>query len=113
MYPSQVSDYANKEWSGLISSFYAPRWRLWLNRLRQDLALNRPYDAEAWRLQCLAFTYEWVGRRDGSSFPTEPKGDAVALSRAAFNKYVPIVLNAIAGHRANAAAAAAAAAAES
>ena len=23
---SEVSDYANREWGGLISGFYAPRW---------------------------------------------------------------------------------------
>lgn len=57
---SEVSDYANKEWSGLLSSFYLPRWRAWLARLEADLMLGRQYDAAAWRLEVLMMTYRWI-----------------------------------------------------
>lgn len=66
---SEVSDYASKEWSGLIASFYLPRWRAWLRRLEQDLLSGRAYDAAAWRLEVLMMTYRWIstGHADDSS----------------------------------------------
>jgi hypothetical protein len=77
---SEVSDYANKEWSGLIASFYLPRWQAWLARLEQDLLQGRPYDAAAWRLEVLMMTYRWIstGSTSGSSSQAEPMAvDAV------------------------------------
>ena len=32
-----LRDYAHKEWQGLLSDFYAPRWKAFFNHLRQDL----------------------------------------------------------------------------
>lgn len=62
---SEVSDYANRQWSGLIAGFYRPRWAVWLQRLRDSLASGAPYDAEAWRQQCLALTYGWIRQQSG------------------------------------------------
>ncbi|KAF8069596.1 hypothetical protein HT031_001713 [Scenedesmus sp. PABB004] len=112
---SEVSDYANKEWAGLISGFYAPRWASWLARLAVDLAAGRPYDAEAWRLEALALTAAWVdaGAADGGP-PAElalaPRGDAVALSTAAYERYGRLLAPGCSATAATAAAAAAAAA---
>ena len=32
-----LRDYAHKEWQGLLSDFYAPRWKAFFDHLRQDL----------------------------------------------------------------------------
>lgn len=86
---SEVSDYANKEWSGLISGFYVQRWRMWLDRLEEDLTSGYPYDMEGWRRACLDFVYRWV---DGTeTYPVKPSGNAVLLSRRMFEKYGPLV----------------------
>jgi len=61
-----------------VSTFYLPRWRLWLSRLAADLAGDRPYNAPAWRRQCLAFTAAWVA--DPTPLPTTPAGDPLATS---------------------------------
>lgn len=82
---SEVSDYANKEWAGLLSSFYRPRWQAWIARLQEDLALGRPYGREEWRLQCLRMVAEWTHRTD--QFPTAASGDPLALSKIMFQKY--------------------------
>jgi alpha-N-acetylglucosaminidase len=84
---SEVSDYANKEWSGLISGFYLPRWQAWLGRLEQDLLIGRSYDATAWRLEVLNMTYSWVQLEDGASLPAEPRGDPLTLARHAYEHY--------------------------
>jgi hypothetical protein len=63
------------------------RWALWLARLEADLAQGRRYDPEAWRMQSLNFTQEWAARTH-EVMPTEPAGDAVAVSRHLYEKYV-------------------------
>eukprot|EP00879_Flechtneria_rotunda_P012049 GHRR01012584.1.p1 GENE.GHRR01012584.1~~GHRR01012584.1.p1 ORF type:complete len:506 (+),score=227.61 GHRR01012584.1:2258-3775(+) len=109
---SEVSDYANKEWSGLVGTFYLPRWRAWLQRLETDLLLGRPYDAAAWRLEVLQMTYQWINTGSTVStssddgdwgmdareefeqllerypvLPQQPVGDAVQLSTVMYEHY--------------------------
>jgi hypothetical protein len=136
---SEVSDYANKEWNGLISTFYLPRWRAWLSRLEADLEAGRPYDAPAWRLDVLMMTYRWIatGSTDpvavgawGDGVPVQqqaaatataaadtpavalvPQGDPLALSKEAYERYGRLLAPGCAVTAATAAAATAAAAA--
>ena len=84
---SEVSDYANKEWSGLISGFYLPRWQAWLGRLEQDLLSGRQYDPTAWRLEVLNMTYSWIELEDGVSMAGEARGEPVTLARHAYDHY--------------------------
>jgi hypothetical protein len=140
---SEVSDYANKEWSGLIASFYLPRWQAWLARLEQDLLQARPYDAAAWRLEVLMMTYRWISSGSTRSMQPEPMavdaaagatadsdlvftagdapaiaelalvpcGDAVQMSKAAYERYGRLLAPGCSATAATAAAAVAAAAA--
>lgn len=106
-----MSDYANRAWAGLVSGFYAPRWRAWLARLAADLEGGAAYDAAAWRAECLVLTREWVAdsirgpRTRGAAsvagggaypcggpvaVPLAPAGDAVALAAAALERWGPL-----------------------
>ncbi|MEU3608667.1 alpha-N-acetylglucosaminidase [Streptomyces sp. NPDC035033] len=69
-----LHDYANREWSGLVSGFYAPRWSAYLDSLETSLVTGRAPAAIDW------FSWEnaWNLRRD--SYPVTPKGDPVALA---------------------------------
>eukprot|EP00884_Botryococcus_braunii_P010024 jgi/Botrbrau1/19022/Bobra.0100s0052.2 len=84
---SEIEDYANREQAGLVSSYYLRRWQLWASFLRKSLESGTPYDARAWREQVLAFSKAWA-HNTTETFPISPVGDAVAYSRALFNKYV-------------------------
>jgi hypothetical protein len=117
---SEVSDYANKEWAGLLRGFYLPRWAAWLQRLQDDLAQGRAYDAAAWRLEVLAMTYRWIAtgstQEQGAGVAEPPlllapQGDALVLSRQAYERYGVLLAPSRAVTDATAAAATAAAAA--
>ncbi|EIE20595.1 hypothetical protein COCSUDRAFT_37819 [Coccomyxa subellipsoidea C-169] len=84
---SEIEDYANREWAGLISSYYKPRWALWLLRLETDLAQGRRYDPEAWRMECLNFTLGWAYLRD--QLPLHPQGDTGGVSQRLYEVYGP------------------------
>ena len=45
-----LRDYAWKEWSGMLSGFYAKRWELFFQRQLEALQANRPFDQR--RLPC-------------------------------------------------------------
>ncbi len=61
------------------------RWALFVARLQANLRTSTAYDPEAWRLECLNFTLGWT--HGTQRFPTEPRGDTVAISARLFAKY--------------------------
>ncbi|MEU8523983.1 alpha-N-acetylglucosaminidase TIM-barrel domain-containing protein [Streptomyces sp. NPDC048629] len=69
-----LHDYANREWSGLVSDFYAPRWATYLDGLEESLVSGQPPAAIDW----FAWENAWNAKRD--SHPVEPHGDPVALA---------------------------------
>ncbi|GMH42712.1 hypothetical protein BSKO_10631 [Bryopsis sp. KO-2023] len=82
---TDLSDYANKQWGGLMSSFYRERWRMWLVRLMKDLTENRDYDKQQWTSEAVSFTIHWTQQTE--AFPTEPSGDLLQISKELFGKY--------------------------
>jgi Alpha-N-acetylglucosaminidase (NAGLU) C-terminal domain len=61
-----------------------------VDRLVDDLRRGRHYDALEWHGEVVSFTRRWTER--GEVFPTEPRGDAVDVSRDLFEKYAGRVL---------------------
>ncbi|NEV89585.1 alpha-N-acetylglucosaminidase [Streptomyces tendae] len=71
-----LRDYANREWSGLVSDFYAKRWTTYLDSLDTALVTGRPPAAVDW----FALENAWNQRHD--SYPLKPSGDPVATAAA-------------------------------
>ncbi|MER8089002.1 alpha-N-acetylglucosaminidase [Streptomyces sp. NPDC058316] len=69
-----LRDYANREWSGLVSDFYAERWTLYLDSLDTALTTGRPPAAIDW------FTRDNAWNLERKSYPVKPTGDPVALA---------------------------------
>ncbi|KAK9834371.1 hypothetical protein WJX84_011165 [Apatococcus fuscideae] len=82
---SDVHDYANKEWAGLMQSFYRSRWSIWLHRLEADLVRGKEYDAVAVQKDFLSFTTGWTHRQD-EEFSLEPSGNTVEISENLLTK---------------------------
>ncbi|MFI7121899.1 alpha-N-acetylglucosaminidase TIM-barrel domain-containing protein [Amycolatopsis sp. NPDC049868] len=43
-----VSDYANRDWHGLLSTYYIPRWRRYLDSVRRNVTDNEPIPKFDW-----------------------------------------------------------------
>lgn len=71
-----LRDYANREWSGLVSDFYAMRWTTYLDSLDTALVTGRPPAAIDW----FALENAWNQRHD--PYPDEPSGDAMTTATA-------------------------------
>jgi alpha-N-acetylglucosaminidase len=80
-----IDDYAHKEWSGMISGFYLPRWEKALDRAKKDLREGRAFDAGAFDVEIRPWMRQWSSERD--SYPDRPRGDSVEVARRLWKKY--------------------------
>src|SRR5690606_8153538 len=82
-----LMDYANREWAGLISTYYQPRWERYFAALDAKLASGTPVPSFNWR----QFGVEW-SKRTGDDFATTATGDPheVAARIAEFLDIEPV-----------------------
>ena len=57
-----LRDYAWKEWSGMLSGFYAKRWELFFQRQLESLQANRPFDEHACHGELLKLEDQWASQ---------------------------------------------------
>jgi len=72
----QINDYASKQWSGLVSSYYFARWNLFTEFLIHAKANNEPFDETGYQAALLRFEQSWNGET-GGGFPADPLGNTV------------------------------------
>jgi len=80
-----IRDYARREWSGMLTGFYLPRWQMFLDALEQSLAAGEPFDGAAFARRLLQWEDGWANRSD--AYPTEPRGDSVAVAHRLWKTY--------------------------
>jgi len=69
-----LHEYGNRDWSGLLSSYYAPRWQLYFDSLETALKTHTEPKPIDW------YTFGDNWNRSTQRFPSEPKGDPYAAS---------------------------------
>jgi alpha-N-acetylglucosaminidase len=78
-----LNDYAWKGWTGLITDFYIPRWRLFFDKLKRSEP-GKPFDWK-WKAFIAHWEEQWTKQTDP---PREMKaGDTIAIARELFTKY--------------------------
>ncbi|KAK3031104.1 hypothetical protein RJ639_036844 [Escallonia herrerae] len=82
---SQLHDYANKFWSGLLEGYYLPRASMYFNRLSKSLRENEDFELEEWRKEWIAFSNKWQAGTE--LYAVKAQGDALALSSELYKKY--------------------------
>lgn len=80
-----INDYARRQWAGMLNGYYAPRWKRFLDAALASLRDNKPLDSKQYNAELLKWTAQWSDRRE--SFPTEPRGDSIAVARKLWAKY--------------------------
>ncbi|KAE8679830.1 Detected protein of confused Function [Hibiscus syriacus] len=82
---SQLHDYANKFWSGLLEGYYLPRASSYFNHLLKSLEKNESFNIVEWRKQWISFSNKW--QQGVELYPAKAKGDFLAIAKALFEKY--------------------------
>jgi len=80
------TDYANRQWSGLLSSYYAPRWQKFIEMAAADLKAGKPVDMADYDNWRRTFEDTW-SKATSPVFPVEPQGDPCATAERLFRKY--------------------------
>ncbi len=78
--------YAYKEWAGMFSSYFLPRWRHFFTRLNAALEDGTPFDRAPFATASCDWEQAWS--RETQSFPTRPTGDPVATARRVAAKWL-------------------------
>eukprot|EP00111_Clytia_hemisphaerica_P018124 TCONS_00053628-protein len=81
----QIEDYANKNWAGLISSYYMQRWASFTKYLLECYASKKPYDDKIFKERLMDFEKLW--NEENQAFPVKPEGDILQISQTILAKY--------------------------
>ena len=84
-YKSNIRDYAARQWNGLIPSYYAPRWEIYVEELVSCLEEGREYDQTTFFQQLEEFENNWA-INGGNVLMSEPS-DPYELSVTLYNKW--------------------------
>ena len=85
----QLKDYGSRLWSGLVSSYYAPRWNLFLDEILSCMEEGRPFDQDELDRRIDLFETQWV---EGAFPAVSPPAteDVRLLCRTLRDKYAVI-----------------------
>ncbi|KAF9908829.1 hypothetical protein EC991_009347 [Linnemannia zychae] len=88
-----VYDYGSKQWGGLISSYYVPRWQIFIAQLELAAKENRPYDPTAYTALVAKHETAWQaqrwGDRNGESWASNGY-DSIDVVRQLWVKYAAL-----------------------
>lgn len=80
----RLGDYASRLWSGLISKYYIPRWRMFIEEELRCMEAGVPFDKAAFNARCWAWEQDFVAR--APSFPSDEM-TLMSYNVGVFSKY--------------------------
>jgi len=83
---NEIIDYASRDLSGLISSYYKVRWEMFFNKLKANLKSGEPLDMDKSNREMASFEWKWTGQQQ--DFYSEPKGNPLEIVRLIHKKYI-------------------------
>jgi hypothetical protein len=91
---TDLADYSNKQWGGLVGSYYPGRYKCYTDLAAIAFAMNPPQDVNdsAYNSCIDNWSWEWQHDFGGVKHPIcwAAVGDAVAISKELIAKYSPI-----------------------
>jgi alpha-N-acetylglucosaminidase len=83
---SALTDYAGRQWNGLIRDYYLPRWQMLIDAATAELKGGAKIDTAALKKQYR--DHDWAfASGSGGTYADQPHGDCFAMSKALFEKY--------------------------
>eukprot|EP00475_Leptophrys_vorax_P018494 TRINITY_DN2529_c0_g1_i1.p1 TRINITY_DN2529_c0_g1~~TRINITY_DN2529_c0_g1_i1.p1 ORF type:complete len:618 (-),score=137.25 TRINITY_DN2529_c0_g1_i1:562-2142(-) len=83
----QISDYASKQWSGLVGTYYLPRWKLFVEEVEKAYRSGTNFDQQKYR-QLVLETVEKPWQYSQDKFPTVAHGDSFSECSEVFKKFI-------------------------
>ena len=86
---SGLHEYANRQWAGLISSFYKPRWQQFFIYLKEKMATGARMETTSFENDIKEWEWKWVNSK--STFPNIATGNSVDISTRMYRKYFSLI----------------------
>jgi alpha-N-acetylglucosaminidase len=84
-----ITDYAAKDWSGLISTYYKERWKLFFNFLQNTIKDGTEPDMKVFDKQRAAFDWQWTSKTQADQkFDAKPSGNTFKICEDLYRKWV-------------------------
>ena len=80
-----LNEYACRQWSGLLSDFYKPRWEKFFAILEKCLRTSTEFDIAVFNKEIKDWEWKWVNSR--KDYPTATTGDPVTVAKQLYAKY--------------------------
>ncbi|SDK66821.1 alpha-N-acetylglucosaminidase [Pedobacter sp. ok626] len=86
-----LHEYACRQWSGLLSDFYKPRWQQFFLKAQTALQANQHIDFIAFEKEIMQWEWKWVNSR--KDYPVKTIGDPIKTALEIHTKYRKIIAN--------------------
>ena len=77
--------YAYKEWQGMFSRYFLPRWKDFFGRLNRSLDFGTTFDRAPFAEASCAWEQQWS--RETDAYRTVPQGDPISTARELIGKW--------------------------
>lgn len=82
----EIVDYATKQWSGIVSDYYLPRWQLFIGEVTSCLLTGKNFSQSEFNKKVLQevekpFTFQ------KNVYPIHPTGDPISLAQQLYSKW--------------------------
>lgn len=82
-----LTDYANKQWNGLIRTYYLARWEIFIKTLQKSLQSSEKPNMDLLGKDITNSENQWINNQKVNSYLYSPQGDAVSICERLYNKY--------------------------
>lgn len=87
-----LHEYACRQWSGLLSDFYKPRWQKYFTEVTQSLKTGQSIDQEKFNKEISEWEWKWVNQR--KDYPVLTAGKPVETAIQLHKKYRSLISSA-------------------
>jgi len=83
-----IIDYASRDLSGLIATYYKARWEMFFGKLRNSIKNNTPLDMDAINKEMASFEWNWTDQQ--TTFNDKPIGNSLEIVKEIYSRYKPL-----------------------
>jgi alpha-N-acetylglucosaminidase len=88
---STLSEYSCRQWSGMLSQYYKPRWEQFFSAVKSQMELHKAVDQKDFDTQIKKWEWNWVNNTN--EFTDKPIGNPVKVSQDMYQKYYHLIIN--------------------
>ncbi|MDF3078390.1 MAG: Alpha-N-acetylglucosaminidase [Sphingobacteriaceae bacterium] len=84
-----LAEYSCRQWSGMISGFYKPRWQQFFRYADQQLSAGKEINQKEFEEKIVDWEWNWINSSD--IYNDKPVGDEIEIANRLYKKYIPLI----------------------